>query len=190
MFGASGYYLLAPGRDVNIKPVMNGDMTEYGTVFQKPEFLAASPRAVSGTWVNFDGYALVTVPRATAADHYYRIGGISAPVAITTNGAGVETQFVNGLSFTLADNARFRLGILVDAFGSGGAYAPDFISVYDSSTRKVVYNSAALQRDGWPDLVIFDVEGRAGTTYDVALHRKTPTDGAVVGFSMVTFDAL
>jgi hypothetical protein len=49
--------------------------------------------------------------------------------------------------------------------------------------------SAPLRRDGVADLVSFDLEGAAWTGYTVALHRKTPADGAVVGMSLITFDA-
>jgi|GEM_PF-1864017 len=190
VFGSSGYYVLAPGADVPIRPVTNGDMTAYGTAFQRPAFLTSNPSALGGSWVNFGGYALVTKPGATSASDYYRVGGISAGVGITVNGAGVETKFADGFAFTLSQDATFRLGVLVDGFGGNGAYAPDFVSVFDASNGRVVYNSSALRRDGWPDLVLFDIDGRAGTSYGVALHRRTPADGAVVGYSMVTFDAL
>jgi|GEM_PF-1892524 len=190
VFGSSGYYVLAPGADVPVRPVLNADISAYGTAVKLPSFLSANPLAFPGTWVNFGGYALVTRPGAVSASDYYRIGGISAAVRTVVNGAGVETKFADGFSFTLSQDATFRMGVMVDAFGNNGAYAPDYVSVYDTSTGRAVYNSSALRRDGLPDLVLFDVDGRAGTSYGVALHRKTPADGVVVGYSMVTFDAL
>jgi len=51
----------------------------------------------------------------------------------------------------------------------------------------VVYNSAALTRDSVPDLVLFDIDGKAGNTYVVELHCKTP---GMTGFSLITFDKL
>ncbi len=140
--------------------------------------------------MNYPGYAMVTKPEAAGAGDAFRIGGISATVAASTNGAGVGTKYVEVFSFKLAKDERFRLGVMVDAFDGGGAYAPDYVSVSEDASRKAVHNTAPLKRDGSPDLVLFDIEGKAGTAYTVALHRKTPADGAVVGFSLITFDRL
>jgi hypothetical protein len=69
-------------------------------------------------------------------------------------------------------------------------YSPDYVSVSEDASRKSVYNTAPLTRDGLPDLVLFDIEGKAGILFTVSLHRNTPADGAVVGFSLITFDRL
>jgi hypothetical protein len=190
LYGCSGYYCLAPGADVPSKPVAESAIAGFGTAFCKPDFLAAYPTVVAGTWVNYPGYAMVTKPEAAGAGDAFRIGGISATVAAPTKGAGAETKYVEVFSFKLTAGVRFRFGIMVDAFDGGGAYAPDYVSVSEDVSQKAVYNTAPLKRDGLPDLVLFDIEGKAGTTCTVALHRRTPTDGATVGFSLITFDRL
>lgn len=188
VYGSSGYYCLAPGaNNVPSQPVTGGDITGFNTALLKPDFLAAHPSIMGGTWVNYPGYALVTKPQPTGAGDTWRIGGISAPVRNSADGAGEETKFKDFFTFKLATDARFRLGIMVDAFEGKGKYAPDYISVYEDSSRKTVYNSAPLTPDSVPDLVFFDIDGKAGTTYIVALHRTIP---ALTGFSLITFDKL
>jgi hypothetical protein len=185
-YGSSGYYVLAPGKDVPSTPVTHDDITGFNTALLKPDFLAAHPTPVAGTWVNYPGYALVTKPQPTNAFDAWRIGGISAPLTGAANGAGEETKFADFFSFKLSADAHFRLGILVDAFDSGG-FAPDYVSVYDDASKKAVYNAAALKREAVPKLVLFDIDGKAGSTYAVALHRKTT---GLTGFSLITFDKL
>lgn len=189
-FGGSGYYCLAPDQDVPSQPVTTADITAFGTILRKPDFITAHPMTVNGTWVNYPGYSLVTRPIPYGPEDAFRIGGISAGVGGLINGAGVETLFVDVFSFQLSANTRFRLGVIVDAFGSGGTYAPDHISVYENAGQTSVYTPQPLLRDGIPDLVLFDIDGTEGTSYTVALHRQTPAEGAVVGFSMITFDRL
>ena len=190
VYGSSGYYCLAPGADVPSKPVAGSAITGFETALRKPDFLTAQPTVVAGTWVNYPGYAMVAKPGAAGPGEAFRIGGVSAHVAAPTSGAGVKTKFVDAFSFKLATDESFRLGILVDAFDGAGSFAPDYISVYEDASQKAVYNPTALTRDSVPDLVVFDIKGKAGTTYTVALHRKTPADGVVVGFSLITFDRL
>ena len=105
------------------------------------------------------------------------------------DGPGGKTKFADVLSFTLAADTKFRLGIMVDAFGNAES-ALDYISVYENTSQKTVWNSEPLTRDGLPDLVLFDIDGKAGASYAVALHRKAPADGARAGFSLITFDRL
>jgi len=186
-YGSSGYYCLAPGTDVASKRVAGSDITGFGTVLRKPDFLTAQPVVVAGTWVNYPGYAMVTKPEAAGAGDAFRIGGISDVVVRDTDGPGGRTKFVDVLNFTLGADTQFRLGIMVDAFGNG-AYAPDYVSVYENTSQKTVWNSQPLTRDGLPKLVLFDIAGQAGAAYLVALHRKAPADGARVGFSLITFD--
>jgi hypothetical protein len=187
VFGASGYYVLAPGDRSLLAPVVGGDITGAGTLARLPDFLAQHPRAMSGNWVNFPGYALVTRPAPLGAGDAIRVGGISATVSSNANGAGVATKFTNAFSFRLKADAKFRLGVLVDAFAAGD-YAPDYVSVYRDTDQTAVY-SAPIRRDGVADLVTFDLEGAALTEFTVALHRQAPADGAVVGMSFITFDA-
>lgn len=188
-FGGSGYYCLAPDQDVPVEPVTASDITAFGTILRKPDFITAHPVAANGNWVNFPGYALVTRPATCEPGDAVRIGGISTTVGATINGAGVETRFVDVFSFQLSANTQFRLGVMVDAF-DGGVYAPDYISVYDNASQTAVFTSQPLTRDGIPDLVLFDIDGTEGTSYTMALHRQTPAEDAIVGFSMVTFDRL
>ena len=186
VYGSSGYYCLAPGASVASKPVIDGDITAFNTALLKPDFLAAHPTPIAGTWVNYDGYALVTKPRPANADDAWRIGGISAGVNSAATGAGEETMYADFFSFKLAADARFRLGVMVDAFEAKGNFAPDYVSVYEDTSKQVVYTTV-LTRDSVPDLVLFDIDGKTGSTYIVALHRKTPGS---TGFSLITFDKL
>ena len=192
IFGSSGYYLLAPGAEMASKPVVSSDinLTDCNTAIRRPDFVAMHPVAVAGgTWVNEVGNSLVTKPEPNAPEDAWRVGGITAAVGAVTQSAGVDTRMVNAFSFKLVANEKFRLGIMVDALGGGGASAPDYVSVSEGGNQKA-FNSTALTRDGIPELVLFDINGKAGATYTVTLHRKTPADGVVLGFSMITFDRL
>ncbi len=186
-FGGSGFYLLAPGGDVGSEPADEGKLTAHGTLARRPDFLAADPQAMAGlNWVNYPGYAEVAPP---GGGDKLRIGGISATMNGKGEVEGVATLSAIMLSFQLSADVEFRLGVMVDAFNERGAYAPDFVGVREDATNKTVYCRDVIVRDGNPDLLLFDIDGKAGATYTVELHRAALARGTpVTGLSALTFD--
>jgi hypothetical protein len=88
------------------------------------------------------------------------------------------------LQFTLGASAKFRIGLAVDSVADGN-YAPNYVGIYNTSTGTVL--SAALTRDGTPDMVFFDITGNAGDAFTVALWQNTGSQ-SVAALSLVTFD--
>ena len=186
-FGGSGYYVLAPDADVAGVPAGGGPLTAHGTLAQRPAFLAADPEVLPGmNWVNYTNYATVIPP---GGDAPLRLGGLSGRMADSAAIEGLATIGAPFVSFTLETDALFRLGVLVDAFDGFGAYAPDFVGVHDGASGRTVYSADVLRRDGDPDLVLFDIAGRAGVTYTVSLHRAASAEGVpLTGLSALSFD--
>ncbi len=186
--GGSGHYVLAPGVDVNEAVDTPARIDSHGTVIRKPDFLKNHPVPGAGKWVNFPGYSTVTIPFATDKTDAFRIGGISTR-ADASVGKDAEMMASEAFRFELSSDAAFRLGIMVDAFNSPD-FAPDFISVRLDGGDGFCINATPLTRDNSPDLVLFDINGKAGESYTVSLHRKPPVAGAELGFSLITFDRL
>lgn len=186
LYGGSGHYVLAPDVDVHQQEVDPARIDSFGTVIRKPDFLKDHPVTGAGNWVNFPSYSTVTKPFAASIADAFRIGGISARIDASPD---VEMLTSEAFSFELASDAAFRLGIMVDAFDSGN-YAPDFVSVRLNGSDEVCMTATALTRDMIPDLVLFDIQGKAGGSYTVSLHSKLPATSAVMGFSLITFDRL
>jgi hypothetical protein len=184
--GGSGHYVLAPGVDVHHPEVDPARIDSFGTVILKPDFLKAHPRPVAGKWVNANGYALVTKPFAANQADAFRIGSISVRVDASPDAEMLTSE---AFSFELATDAEFRLGIMVDALDSGD-YAPDFVSVSLDGSDDFSINAPELTRDRSPDLVLFDIKGKAGESYTISLHRKQSDTEVVMGFSLITFDRL
>lgn len=63
-------------------------------------------------------------------------------------------------------------------------------STFEDAREQAVYYPMPLMRDRVLGLAFFDIAGRASNTYAVALHRKTPAEDALTGFSLITFDRL
>ena len=184
--GGSGHYVLAPGVDVHHPEVDPARIDSFGTIIRKPDFLKNHPRPVAGKWVNANGYYLVTKPFAANQADAFRIGGISVRVDASPDAEMLTSE---AFSFELATDAEFRLGIMVDALDSGD-YAPDFVSVRLNGSDDFSINAPALTRDRSPDLVLFDIKGKAGERYTISLHRKQSDTDVVMGFSLITFDRL
>jgi hypothetical protein len=186
-FGNTGHYVLAAGGEVSGRSADGADLTAHGTLVRRPEFLDGHPKGLSGGgWVNFKDYAQLVPPGGGGK---LRVGGISANMTATGEVEGLKTRTVNMLSFKLSADVRFRLGVMVDAFNDRGAFAPDFVGIHEDATDTTVFSRDVLQRDDQPDLLLFDVRGRAGTTYTLELHRAAAAEGLpVTGLSAVTFD--
>jgi len=194
-FGTSGHYGITwvPFRDEAkslVAPMTSQTLMMHKTWGWKPDFLVAHPTPVLGTFVNMPGFAQISRRYSTNPALRMRIGGIWSPAAGTSSVSGVATNYLNAFSFRMSRSTKFRLGLMVDAFGGTGENAPDFVSVTAGTAAKAVANPTALRRDGTPEFVFFDVDGKVGNTVTVALHRKAPAAGAVIGFSMITFDTL
>jgi hypothetical protein len=117
----------------------------------------------------------------------YRHGGLSVSVGNGPHdspaGAGAS-YFGEVLQFTLGASAKFRIGLAVDSVADAN-YAPNYVGIYNASTGTEF--SAALIRDGTPDMVFFDIEGNAGESFTVGLWQNTGSQSIAV-LSLVTFD--
>jgi hypothetical protein len=76
------------------------------------------------------------------------------------------------------------VGFAVDSVADGN-YAPNYVGIYSNSTGTIY--SAALTRDGTPDMAVFDIANPAGETFSVAQWQLAGTQ-SVSAMSLVTFD--
>ena len=191
-YGSAGYYQIRP--TLNSAPLEVSEGTSQGndlgqaavseaTLSSPPVFLS-SITGGAGTFVNLGGYSTYLGSDGTTV---YRQGGLSVSVG---NGpydspAGTEASYFGEvLQFTLGASAKFRIGLAVDSVADAN-YAPNYVGIYNASTGTVF--SAALTRDGTPDMVFFDITGNAGDAFTVALWQNTGSRSVSV-LSLVTFD--
>ncbi len=194
VYGTAGYYQIRPSpnaapTDVNQGALADNDLGITAglnpTLNSKPTF-ATSVTGGVGTFVNFGPYPVFRGPDGTSL---YRQGALSVSVNGGPNNspAGNNASYFGApLQFTAGSSGVFRLGLVVDAV-SDGRYAPDYVSLFSSSTGTVF--SSTLVRDGTPDMVFFDVTAKAGDTFTVGLWQNTGTQVAAA-LSMATFDNL
>lgn len=155
------------------------------SLYSPPSFLG-SLSGGAGTFVNFGGYQPYLAPNGTSI---VRQGALSVPVnqGPFNSPAGDNASRVGvPVQFTIATAASFRLGIAVDSVGTG-LYAPDYVSVFSAASGTVF--SAALVRDGTPEMVFFDVTAQAGDTFIVGLWQNDGTQ-SVATLSLLTVDPL
>ena len=191
-YGNAGYYQIRPTLKTSPSNVYEGtsqgnDLGQAAgtepTLSSPPSFLS-SIRGRAGTFVNFGGYSNYL---GSDGSTEYRQGGLSVPVG---NGpydspAGPDASYFGEvLQFTLDERTKFRIGLAVDSVADSN-YAPNYVGIYNASTGSVF--SAALTRDGAPDMVFFDITGNAGDTFTVALWQNTGGQ-SVAALSLVTFD--
>ena len=191
-YGNAGYYQIRPTLKTSPSNVYEGtsqgnDLGQAAgtepTLSSPPSFLS-SITGRAGTFVNFGGYSNYL---GSDGSTEYRQGGLSVPVG---NGpydspAGPDASYFGEvLQFTLDERTKFRIGLAVDSVADSN-YAPNYVGIYNASTGSVF--SAALTRDGAPDMVFFDVTGNAGDTFTVALWQNTGGQ-SVAALSLVTFD--
>jgi uncharacterized delta-60 repeat protein len=195
VYGTAGYYQIRPVTPTNsadfistAAAVSNNlaiSATNYPTAAIAPLFVS-SIAGSAGTFVNFPGYPNF---RATNGSDFVRQGALSVSVnqgPFTTPAGTNASYFGVPLQFTVGSPGSFRIGLVVDAVADS-RYAPDYVSLFSSSTGTVY--SASLVRDGNPDMVFFDVTAKAGDTFNVGLWQNTGTQ-FVAALSMVTFDNL
>ena len=193
-YGSAGYYQIRPtpnstpsnvsesagsGNDLGISAGSNP------TLSLAPAFLS-SMTGGAGSYVNFGGYPIFRGPDGSAL---YRQGGLSVSVSngpFNTPSGSNNGFFGQAFSFTVGAATTFRIGITVDTAG-GSAFAPDFVSIFSSSTGTVFSNS--LTRDGTPDMAIFDITAGASETFTAAVWQLSGTQ-SVAPFSLVTFDVI
>jgi hypothetical protein len=142
----------------------------------------------AGDFVNFGAYSTYRGPDGSSL---YRQGALS--VAVNNGPYSPDnipgSYFGIAMHFTVNAGSYFRVGLAVDSVGSG-TYAPDYVSLYSSSTGTKI--SSLLTRDGSADMVFFNVDTRgdaASTNFDVALWQKSGTQSAAA-LSLATFDAI
>lgn len=191
-YGNAGYYQIRPTLKTSPSNVYEGtsqgnDLGQAAgtepTLSSPPSFLS-SITGRAGTFVNFGGYSNYL---GSDGSTEYRQGGLSVPVG---NGpydspAGPDASYFGEvLQFTLDERTKFRIGLAVDSVADSN-YAPNYVGIYNASTGSVF--SAALTRDGAPDMVFFDITGNAGDTFTVALWQNTGGQ-SVAALSLVTFD--
>lgn len=192
VYGSSGYVQIRPGPTDVYQGI--GDNNNLGvgaatnpTLLSRPSFIS-SVTGGAGDFVNFGGYSTYRGPDGSSL---YRQGALSVaanngPYTPDNNPA---SYFGIAMHFTVNAGSYFRFGLAVDSVGSG-TYAPDYVSLYSSSTGTKI--SSLLTRDGSADMAFFDIDTRGdalSTNFDVALWQKSGTQSAAA-LSLATFDAI
>ena len=191
-YGNAGYYQIRPTLKSAPSDVFEGtsqgnDLGQTAgseTTLSSPPVFLSSITGRAGTFVNFGGYSTYL---GSDGSTEYRQGGLSVQVE---NGpydspAGESSgSYGEVLQFTLDERAKFRIGLAVDSVADSN-FAPNYVGIYNASTGTVF--SAALNRDGTPDMVFFDITGNGGDTFTVALWQNTGGQ-SVAALSLVTFD--
>jgi len=196
-YGTAGYYQIRPtlkaspsdfsevalqGNDLG--QTAGSEATLSSPPVSSPPVFLSSITGWAGTFVNFGGYSNYL---GSDGSTDYRQGGLSVSVwkGPYDSPAGESSAYYGEvLQFTLGASAKFRIGLAVDSVGDGN-YAPNYVGIYNTSTGTEF--SAALTRDGTPDMVFFDITGNAGDAFTVALWQNTGTQ-SVAALSLVTFD--
>jgi autotransporter-associated beta strand protein len=195
-YGTAGYYQIRPmawdpgaanipsvnasgGNDLGITAASNP------TLYSAPVFLGSITGA-AGQYVNYGGYSIVRGPDGSAL---YRQGSLSVSVnqgAFNTPSGSNTGYFGEAFSFAMGSNmgATFRIGVAVDMAGNG-SYAPDFVSLYSSSTGTVY--SSQLARNGSMDMAFFDVSAAAGESLTAAVWQLAGSQ-SIAPFGLITFD--
>ena len=192
VYGSSGYVQIRPGPTDVYQGI--GDNNNLGvgaatnpTLLSRPSFIS-SVTGGAGDFVNFGAYSTYRGPDGSSL---YRQGALSVaanngPYTPDNNPA---SYFGIAMHFTVNAGSYFRFGLAVDSVGSG-TYAPDYVSLYSSSTGTKI--SSLLTRDGSADMAFFDIDTRGdalSTNFDVALWQKSGTQSAAA-LSLATFDAI
>ena len=193
-YGNAGYYQIRPilkTSPSNVYEVISqgndlGQTAGSEATLSSPPVFLSSITGRAGAFVNFGGYPSYL---GNDGSTEYRQGGLSVSVR---NGpydspTGADASYFGEvLQFTLDERAKFRIGLAVDSVADAN-YAPNYVGIYSASTGSVF--SAALTRDGNPDMVFFDIEGNAGDSFTVGLWQNTGSQSVAV-LSLVTFDQI
>ena len=197
-YGTSGYYQIRPMPwDPGAANI--GEATGSGNLLgTEPSYASSNPTLSSqpsfvssitggaGTFVNYGSYGIFRGPDGSLL---YRQGALSVTVnngAYDTPSGNNNGYFGLAFEFTVSTPTAFRIGITVDANGSGD-YAPDYVGIYSARTGTV--HSSLLTRDARPDMAIFEINAVAGETFAASVWQLSGTQ-SVAPFSMITFDAI
>lgn len=192
VYGTAGYYQIRPMAtnalsDLSeVAPTANNLGITAGsnpTVYGAPVVLN-SIAGGAGTYVNFAGYPVFLGPDGSVV---YRGGSLSVGVSqgpFNTPSGGNSGYFGEAFSFTAGMSATFRVGITVDT-ASAGAYAPDYVSIFTPTTGTVY--STELNRDGNPEMAIFEIDAATGESFTAAVWQLSGSN-SVAPFGLITFD--
>ena len=192
VYGSSGYIQIRPGPTDVYQGFADGNNLGVGaatnpTLLSRPSFIS-SVTGGAGDFVNFGAYSTYRGPDGSSL---LRQGALSVAVnnGPYTPDNNPSSYFGIAMHFTVNAGSYFRFGLAVDSVGSG-TYAPDYVSLYSSSTGTKI--SSLLTRDGSADMAFFDIDTRGdalSTNFDVALWQKSGTQSAAA-LSLATFDAI
>lgn len=192
VYGSSGYVQIRPGSTDLYQGIADNNNLGVGaatnpTLLSRPSFIS-SVTGGAGDFVNFGAYSTFRGPDGSSL---YRQGALSvaANSGPYTPDNIPASYFGIAMHFTVNAGSYFRFGLAVDSVGSG-TYAPDYVSLYSSSTGTKI--SSLLTRDGSADMAFFDIDTRGdalSTNFDVALWQKSGTQSAAA-LSLATFDAI
>ena len=192
VYGSSGYVQIRPGPTDLYQGIADNNNLGVGaatnpTLLSRPSFIS-SVTGGAGDFVNFGAYSTFRGPDGSSL---YRQGALSvaANSGPYTPDNIPASYFGIAMHFTVNAGSYFRFGLAVDSVGSG-TYAPDYVSLYSSSTGTKI--SSLLTRDGSADMAFFDIDTRGdalSTNFDVALWQKSGTQSAAA-LSLATFDAI
>jgi hypothetical protein len=192
-YGKDGYWQIRPntGTDL-VEGVAGGNnlgtsASPFPTLWMgsNPSFMS-SIEGAAGNFVNFGGYPDYRGPDGSSL---YRQGALSVPVAEGPYSTpGEPTYAGQTLSFTLTYSGTVRVGFAVDSVGTA-LYAPNYVGIYSPTLTPNTTLSAALTRDGVPDMAIFDIVNPTGQTFYVAQWQTAGTQ-SVSAMSLVTFDLI
>lgn len=192
-YGDAGYYQISPGSvEGGVWSQVVGDGNNLGitalypTQYASPTFLNGNAAGGEGTLLNIDYFPLFYDPTG-ATQSQQGVLRLSSEAKVSGNVPGNATGMRNkAFTFTMSNPAVFRLGVAVDTL-TDGSYGPDYVSVTNANTGEVF--SAAIVRDGVPDMVFFDIGGNVGDVFEVGLWQtdENGTDGGVA-FALVSFD--
>jgi hypothetical protein len=192
VYGSSGYVQIRPGPSDVYQGIADNNNLGVGaatnpTLLSRPSFIS-SVTGGAGDFVNFGAYSTYRGPDGSSL---LRQGALSVAVnnGPYTPDNNPSSYFGIAMHFTVNAGSYFRVGLAVDSVGSG-TYAPDYVSLYSSSTGTKI--SSLLTRDGSADMAFFDIDTRGdalSTNFDVALWQKSGTQSAAA-LSLATFDAI
>lgn len=195
IYGASGYFQIRPMAwdpgSANITDAA-GSGNLLGTNAGSNPTLSSTPSFVSsitggaGTFVNYPGYGIFRGPDGSSL---VRQGALSVSVnsgPFNTPSGSNNGYFGIAFDFTVSTPTVFRLGITVDAAGSG-TYAPDYVGIFSNSTGTVY--SAQLSRNAEPDMAIFEISAIAGESFTASVWQLSGSQ-SVAPVSLITFDAI
>jgi hypothetical protein len=196
-YGSAGYYQIRPmpwdpgagsiGQSVDTDNNLGISAGSNPTLSLAPVFLN-SITGGAGTYVNYGGYPIFRGPDGSAL---YRQGSLSVSVGAPNGPYNTPSGTNNGyfgqaFSFTVGTATTFRIGVTVDT-AANGAYAPDYVSIYSSSTGTIFSNQ--LTRDANADMAIFDITAGAGESFTAAVWQLNGTQ-SVAPFGLITFDVI